>query len=52
MPTIKLSRNDNGSIDCELSDDAIDLDNEEYVALLQDAMHMLQSELLTAELQA
>jgi hypothetical protein len=51
MPNIKLSRNDNGSMDCELSNDAIDLDNDSYVALLQDAIHMLQSELLTAELQ-
>jgi hypothetical protein len=52
MPTINLSRNDNGSIDCQLSDDAIDLDNDNYVALLQDALAALQSELLTAELQA
>lgn len=50
MPTIKLSRNDNGSIDCELSDDALDLDNESIVALFQDAIAMLQAELLTAEL--
>ena len=52
MPTIKLTRNDNGSMDCELSNDAIDLDNDGYVAFLQDAVAMLQSELLTAELQA
>ena len=52
MPTINLIRNNNGSIDCQLSDDAIDLDNDSYVALLQDAVAMLQSELLTAELQA
>jgi hypothetical protein len=52
MPEIKLARNDNGSMDCELSTDAIDLDNDSYIALLQDAIHMLQSELLTAELQA
>jgi hypothetical protein len=52
MPTIKLTRNANGSINCELSNEAIDLDNDNYVALLQDAVAALQSELLTAELQA
>ena len=52
MPTIKLNRNDNGSIDCHLSNDAIDLDNDSFVALLQDSIAMLQAELLTAELLA
>lgn len=52
MPTINLIRNNNGSIDCQLNDDAIDLDNESYMALLQDALAALQSELLTAELQS
>jgi len=52
MPEIKLTRDDLGNIDCTLSNDAIDLSNDDYVALLQDAIHALQSELLTAELQA
>jgi hypothetical protein len=51
MTEIKLSRNSNGSMDCQLSNDVIDLDNDSYVALLQDAVAMLQAELLTAELQ-
>jgi hypothetical protein len=51
MPEIKIVRNINGSIDCELSNDAINLDSDSYTALLQDAIAMLQSELLTAELQ-
>jgi hypothetical protein len=51
MIQITLSRSDNGSINCELSNDAIDLENDDYVALLQDSIAMLQSELLTAELQ-
>lgn len=52
MPNIKLSRNDNGSIDCQFSDDALDFDNEDFIALMQDAIAMLQAELVTAELQA
>ena len=52
MITVKLSRSENGSINYELSKDAIDLKNDDYVALLQDSIAMLQSELLTAELQA
>ena len=52
MIQITLSRNTNGSINCELSNDAIDLENDDYVALLQDSIATLQSELLTAELQA
>lgn len=52
MTDIKLSRNDNGSIDCELSDEAINLDNDSFVALLQDSIAMLKAELLTAELLA
>jgi hypothetical protein len=52
MPTINLIRNHNGSIDCQFNDDALDLDNEDLVALMQDAIAILQAELLTAELQA
>jgi|FreactcultureFD7_1027221.scaffolds.fasta_scaffold07303_4 hypothetical protein len=49
MTEIKLVRNIHGAIDCELNDEAIKLDSDSYVALLQDAIQMLQSELLSAE---
>ena len=51
MPEINLTRDALGNIDCTLNDDAINLNNDDFVALLQDAIHALQSELLTAELQ-
>jgi len=52
MPEINLTRDALGNLNCNLNNDAIDLSNDDYVALLQDAIHALQSELLTAELQA
>jgi len=52
MPNINLNRNDNGSIDCQFNDEALDLSNEDLIALMQDAVAMLKAELLTAELQS
>lgn len=48
-PTITLTRNESGYIDFSVNQDALSLPDDEFVALLENSVAMLKSQLLSVE---
>jgi hypothetical protein len=51
MPNIQLTRDNNGYLNCVFVD-CEKLDEQEFIALLEDSIYLLKSSLLTAESQS